>query len=50
VRLQIKEIPILFLNPKYADLNAVREAVIPVLNSNGISVLQPIVHIEGKTL
>jgi hypothetical protein len=37
-----------FFKSKYADLNAVREAVIPVLNSNGISVLQPIVHIEGK--
>ena len=37
-----------FFKSKYADLNAVREAVIPVLNANGISVLQPIVHIEGK--
>lgn len=37
-----------FFKSKYADLNAVREAVIPVLNANGISVLQPIVHQEGK--
>lgn len=37
-----------FLNNKYADLNAVREAVIPVLNKHGISVLQPTVFIEGK--
>jgi hypothetical protein len=37
-----------FFKSKYADLNAIREAVIPVLNSNGISVLQPIVHIESK--
>ena len=37
-----------FFNSKYADLNAVREAVIPVLNANGISVLQPIKHIDGK--
>ena len=37
-----------FFKSKYADLNAVREAVLPVLNSHGISVLQPIVHIEGK--
>ena len=37
-----------FFKSKYADLNAIREAVIPTLNDNGISVLQPIVHIEGK--
>ena len=37
-----------FFNKKYADLNAVREAVIPILNANGIVVLQPIVNIENK--
>lgn len=37
-----------FFKSKYADLNAVREAVIPTLNANGIVVLQPIVHIEGR--
>lgn len=37
-----------FFKSKYADLNSVREAVIPILNDNGISVLQPIVHIDGK--
>lgn len=37
-----------FFKNKYADLNAIREAVIPTLNNNGISVLQPIVHIDGK--
>ena len=37
-----------FFKSKYADLNAIREAVIPVLNENGITVLQPITHIEGK--
>lgn len=37
-----------FFKSKYADLNAIREAVIPVLNSHGISVLQPIVHSDGK--
>lgn len=37
-----------FFKSKYADLNSIREAVIPPLNNNGISVLQPIVHIEGK--
>jgi len=37
-----------FFKSKYADLNAIREAVIPVLNANGISVLQPIIHRDGK--
>jgi hypothetical protein len=37
-----------FFKKKYADLNAIREAVIPTLNENGISVLQPIVHVDGK--
>ena len=37
-----------FFKSKYANLNAIREAVIPILNTNGISVLQPIVHVDGK--
>lgn len=37
-----------FFKSKYADLNAIREAVIPTLNANGISVLQPIVHVDSK--
>lgn len=37
-----------FFKSKYADLNSVREAVLPVLNSHGIVVLQPIVNLEGK--
>jgi len=37
-----------FFKSKYADLNAVREAVIPILNTNGISVLQPLIHKDGK--
>jgi len=37
-----------FFKSKYADLNAIREAVIPTLNENGITVLQPIVHVDGK--
>ena len=37
-----------FFKSKYADLNSVREACIPLLNENGIIVLQPTVHIEGK--
>ena len=37
-----------FFKSKYADLNAIREAVIPTLNQNGITVLQPIVHVDGK--
>ena len=37
-----------FFKSKYADLNSVREACMPALHNNGISVLQPTVHIEGK--
>lgn len=37
-----------FFKSSYADLNAVREACLPALNSNGVSVLQPTVHIDGK--
>lgn len=37
-----------FFKSKYADLNSVREAVLPHLNENGISVLQPTVTIDGK--
>lgn len=37
-----------FFKSKYADLNSIREAVIPTLNANEISVLQPIIHLEGK--
>ena len=37
-----------FFKKKYADLNSIREAVIPTLNENGISILQPIVHVDGK--
>jgi hypothetical protein len=37
-----------FFKSKYADLNAVREAVLPILNKHGISVIQPIVQVDGK--
>lgn len=37
-----------FFKSSYADLNAVREAVIPACNAHGISVLQPTVIHEGK--
>ena len=37
-----------FFKSKYADLNSIREAVLPVLNSHGISVLQPTCSIDGK--
>jgi hypothetical protein len=37
-----------FFKSNYADLNAVREACLPALNANGVSVLQPTVHVEGK--
>ncbi len=38
-----------FFKSKYADLNSVREASIPVLNGAGISVLQPTVYIDGNS-
>ena len=37
-----------FFKSNYADLNSIREACMPSLNKNGIVVLQPIVHIDGK--
>ncbi len=37
-----------FFKSKYADLNAVREATIPILNAHGISVIQPMVTVDGK--
>jgi len=36
-----------FFKSKYADLNSVREAVMPLLNLNGITVLQPHVIVDG---
>lgn len=37
-----------FFKSRYADLNSIREACLPVLNANGISVLQPTTVIDGK--
>lgn len=37
-----------FYKSSYADLNAIREVSIPVLNANQISVLQPTTSIDGK--
>lgn len=37
-----------FFKSKYADINSIREAVLPILNKNGISVLQPMINIDGK--
>lgn len=37
-----------FFKSKYADLNSIREACMPALNRNGISVIQPIVQQDGK--
>jgi hypothetical protein len=37
-----------FFKSNYADLNAVREACLPALNANGVSVLQPTVHVDGR--
>jgi hypothetical protein len=38
-----------FFKSNYADLNAVREACLPALNANGVSVLQPTVSIDGRS-
>lgn len=37
-----------FFKSSYADLNAIREATIPVLNKHGITVLQPMTVVDGK--
>ena len=37
-----------FYRSKYADLNAIREACMPALNKNGITLLQPTVNIDGR--
>lgn len=37
-----------FFKSSYADLNAVREAVLPACNNNGISVLQPTIYVDGR--
>jgi hypothetical protein len=37
-----------FFKSKYADINSVREAVLPALNDVGISVWQPTVFFEGR--
>lgn len=37
-----------FFKSKFADLNSVREASIPVLNKNKIGVYQPTVYLDGK--
>ena len=37
-----------FFKSRYADLNSIREVVIPALNANGIVVLQPTVSIDGR--
>jgi hypothetical protein len=37
-----------FFKSSYADLNSVREAATPALNAEGIVLLQPTVHLEGK--
>lgn len=36
-----------FFKKTYADLNSIREAVLPSLNKNGITVIQPTCNIEG---
>lgn len=36
-----------FFKKNYADINAVREAILPALNENGISVIQPTCVVDG---
>jgi len=36
-----------FFKKAYADINSVREAVLPAFNANGISVIQPTIVIDG---
>lgn len=36
-----------FFKKSYADLNSIREAIMPALNANGISVIQPTIVIDG---
>lgn len=38
-----------YFKSKYADLNSVREACQPLLNANGIVILQPTVQKDGKS-
>lgn len=44
----VKDTKNTFFKSSYADINSVREACMPLLNKNGISVLQPMITIEGK--
>ena len=37
-----------FFKSKYADLNAIREAALPVLSKHNLSIIQPTVTIDGK--
>ena len=39
-----------FYKSSYADLNAIREAVLPAANANGITVLQPMKIVDGRTV
>jgi hypothetical protein len=36
-----------FFKSKYADLNSIREAALPVLNAHGITVIQPTCVVDG---
>lgn len=38
-----------FFKSSYADLNAIREAVLPVLNRHKITVLQPTIEVDGHS-
>ena len=39
-----------FFKSTYATLNSIREATMPHLNANGITVLQPMKIVEGRTV
>lgn len=39
-----------FYKSSFATLNSVREAIIPVLNKNNISIIQPMKILDGRTL
>ena len=36
-----------FFKSKYADLNSIREAALPVLNAHGITIIQPTCVLDG---
>lgn len=37
-----------FYNSKYADINTILKEVLPILNAEGILLMQPLTHVDGK--